>query len=59
MMLMQIMLIKKSFKNGAPFTSCIRKIKNTQIDSAEYIDIVMYNLMEYSDNYSKTSGSLW
>ena len=32
-----------------------------QIDDAEYIDIVMpmYNLIEYSDNYSKTSGSLW
>ena len=37
------------------------KINNTQIDNAEYIDIVMpmYNLIEYSDNYSKTSGSLW
>ena len=45
----------------APFTSCISKINNTQIDNAEYIDIVMpmYNLIEYSDNYSKTSGSLW
>ena len=34
---------------------------NKQIDNAEYIDIVMpmYNLIEYSDNYSKTSGSLW
>ena len=31
------------------------------MDNAEYIDIVipMYNLIEYSDNYSKTSGSLW
>ena len=36
-------------------------MNNTQIDNAEYIDIVMpmYNLIEYSDNYSKTSGSLW
>ena len=44
-----------------PFTSCISKINNTQIDDAEYIDIVMsmYNLIEYSDNYSKTFGSLW
>ena len=44
-----------------PFTSCISKINNTQIDDAEYIDIVMpmYNLIEYNDNYSKTSGSLW
>ena len=52
---------KVIFKNCGPFTSCISKINNTQIDNAEYIDIVMpmYNLIEYSDNYSKTSGSLW
>ena len=52
---------KVIFKNCAPFTSCISKINNEQIDNAEYIDIVMpmYNLIEYSDNYSKTSGSLW
>ena len=52
---------KVIFKNCAPFTSCISKINNTQIDNAKYIDIVMpmYNLIEYSDNYSKTSGSLW
>ena len=36
-------------------------MNNTQIDNAEYIDIVMpmYNLIEYSDYYSKISGSLW
>ena len=52
---------KVVFKNCAPFTNCISKTNNTQIDNAEYIDIVMlmYNLIEYSDNYSKTSGSLW
>ena len=52
---------KVIFKNCAPFTNCISKINNTQIDNAEYIDIVMpmYNLIEYNDNYSKTSGSLW
>ena len=49
------------FKNCAPFTDCISEINNTQIDNAKYIDVVMpmYNLIEYSDNYSKTSGSLW
>ena len=49
------------FKNCAPFTDCIRKINNTQADNAEDIDIVMaiYNLIEYSDNYWKTSGNLW
>ena len=43
---------KVIFKNCAPFTNCISKINNTQIDNAEYIDIVMpiYNLREYSDN---------
>ena len=52
---------KVIFKNCAPFTTnSISKINNIQIDNAEYIDIVMpmYNLIEYSDNYSKTSGSL-
>ena len=45
----------------APFTKCISKINDTEIDNAQDIDIVMpmYNLIEYSDNYSKTSGSLW
>ena len=49
------------FKNCAPFTKCISRINNTEIDNAKDIDIVMpmYNLIEYSDNYSKTSGSLW
>ena len=37
------------------------EINNTQVDNAKDLDIVrpMYNLIEYSDNYSKTSGSLW
>ena len=52
---------KVIFKNCAPFTSCISKINNADIDNAKYIDIVMptYNLIEYSDNYSKIPGSLW
>ena len=49
------------FKNCAPFTNCISEINNTQVDNARDIDIVMpmYSLIEYSDNYAKTSGSLW
>ena len=49
------------FKNCVPFTNCLSKINNMQIENAEYIDIVMpmYNLIEYSDNYSKTSGIQW
>ena len=52
---------KVIFKNCAPFINCISKINNTDVDNAKYIDIVMpmYNLIEYCDNYSKTSGSLW
>ena len=48
-------------KNCAPFTNCTRKINYTQKDNTGYIDIVMpmYNMIEYSDNYSKTSESLW
>ena len=50
-----------AFKNCAPFTNYISEINNTQVDNAKDIDIVMpmYNLIEYSDNYAKTSGSLW
>ena len=49
------------FKNFALFTDCITKINNTQVDDAQKIDIVipMYNLIEYSDAYLKTSGSSW
>ena len=45
------------FKNCAQFTICISEINNTQIDNTKDIDILMlmYNLIEYSDNYSKTS----
>ena len=52
---------KVIFKNCAPFTNCISEINNTQIENAKDIDIVMpmYNLIEYSHNYAKTTGSLW
>ena len=52
---------KVLFKNCAPFINCISEVNNTQIDNAKDIDIVMpmYKLIEYSDNYAKTSRSLW
>ena len=52
---------KVAFKNCALFTNCRTKINDTFIDKAEYTDIAMpmYNLIEYSGNYSDTSGSLW
>ena len=48
-------------KNCAPFTRSISRISNTQVDDAQYIDAVvpLYNLIEYSDNYSNTSEILW
>ena len=50
-----------TFKNCAPFTKCISGINNRDIHNAHDIDIAMpmCNLIEYSDNYWKTSGSLW
>ena len=47
------------FKNCASFIHCICERNDTQVDDAKNIDIVMpmYNLIEYSDNYSKRSGS--
>ena len=50
-----------AFKSCAPFTNCISEINNTHVDNAKDIDVVMpmYNLIEYSDNYAKTTGSLW
>ena len=50
-----------AFKNNALFRSIISKINSTFIDSAEVLDIVMsiYNLLEYSQDYSMTSGKLW
>ena len=52
---------KLAFKNNAPFISCISKINNTLIDNAEDLDILMpmYNLLEYSKNYRRTTRSLW
>ena len=50
-----------AFKNNVPFISCISKINGIKIDNAEDLDVVMpmYNLLKYSKNYEKTTGSLW
>ena len=50
-----------AFKNNAPFINCISKINGIKIDNAEDLDVVMhmYNLLEYSKNYKKTTWSLW
>ena len=50
-----------AFKNNAPFINCVSKINSVKIDNAEDLGVVMptYNLLEYSKNYRKTTGSLW
>ena len=50
-----------AFKNCAPFTKCITHINDEHVDNADNLAIIlpMYNLIEYSDSYSDTSGSLW
>ena len=47
-----------AFKTNAP---CISKINNVLIDNTKDLDIAMpmYNLLEYSKNYRKTTGSFW
>ena len=49
------------FKNCVPFKNCRIEINDIIIDNADFINITipMYDLIEYSDNYSDTSGSLW
>ena len=44
-----------TFKNNTPFTNCISKINNVDLD----VVMPMYNLLEYNKNYRKTTGSLW
>ena len=50
-----------AFKNCAPFTTCVTQIDDEHVETAENLDIIMlmYSLIEYSDNYADTSGSLW
>ena len=52
---------KVILKNCVPFTDCISDSNNKEIDHAKDIDVAisMYNLIKYSDNYSKTSVRLW
>ena len=52
---------QKVFKNCAPFEDCRTEINDIFVDYANFLNITvpMYNLIEYSDNYSNASGSLW
>ena len=50
-----------AFKNCAPFTKCITHKNDGYVDGSNNLNIIMsmYNLIEYSGNYSDTSGRLW
>ena len=52
---------KVAFKNYAPFKDCRAENKDTFVDYADFVNIAipLYNLIEHSDNYSDSSGSLW
>ena len=54
-----IIIINIIIRNCGPFTNCISEINNTQIDKARDIEVVMpmYNLIEYKNDYWKTTGS--
>ena len=49
-----------SIQNLAPLIKCITKIVGTTEDDSEDLvwAMAMYNLIEYSSNYSETTGSL-
>ena len=49
-----------AFKNNAPFINCISNFNSIKIDNAEDLDVamLMYNLLEYSKDYRKATGSL-
>ena len=52
---------KVAFKNCAPFTRCVTHVNDEHVGTAENVDIIMpmCNLLEYSDNYANSSGSLY
>ena len=59
--LKNVVIFIQTFKNCAPFEKCRTEINETFVDEADFIKITipMYNLIEYSDSCSDTSGSLW
>ena len=50
-----------AFKNCSSFTRCVTHINDEHVETSENLDIIMpmYNLIEYSDNYPDSSGSLY
>ena len=52
---------KVAFKSCPPFARFVTHINDKHVETSENLDIIMpmYNLLEYSDNYAVSSGSLW
>ena len=52
---------KVTFKNCAPFRRCVTHINDENVETTENLEIIlpMSNLLEYSDNYADSSGTLW
>ena len=50
--------IKVLFKDCAPLKKCMTETQNALLHNVQDIDVVMSicNLLEYSENYTKTSG---
>ena len=48
-----------AIKNCHPFTRASFKLNNEQFDTADNLDLTMNNMLEYSDNYADTTGSLY
>lgn len=57
--ILAIKVVKYCMKNCAPFTACRLSINNTVVEETDFIDVSMYNLLEYSKNFRKTTGSMY
>ena len=49
------------FKNCSPFARCVLHLNDEHVESAENLDLIieLYNLTEFSDNYSDSIGTLF
>ena len=52
---------KIALTNNSPFVNCVTKVNDMFIDCSDDLQVVMsmYNLLQYSKSYRKTTGSLW
>ena len=59
--MLQVIIIQKLHIKIVHDLMIVEQINDTFVDYADFINIAMpmYNLIEYSDNYSDTSGKRW